>query len=102
MGDESYSIYVEERDGIISSLKRRAIKLSEALNKLQGISCNPSEGAMYLFPQIHLPKAAVRAAEKASLVPDTFYCLKLLEATGIATVPGSGFKQKDGTFHFRT
>ena len=31
-----------------------------------------------------------------------FYCLKLLEATGISTVPGSGFGQKKDTFHLRT
>ena len=25
-----------------------------------------------------------------------------MDATGICTVPGSGFGQEDGTFHFRT
>ena len=34
--------------------------------------------------------------------PDVFYCLKLLDSTGISTVPGSGFGQKPGTFHIRT
>lgn len=33
---------------------------------------------------------------------DAFYCMELLENTGICTVPGSGFGQKDGTYHFRT
>ena len=28
--------------------------------------------------------------------------LQLLEATGIVTVPGSGFGQEEGTFHLRT
>ena len=31
-----------------------------------------------------------------------FYCLELLESTGICVVPGSGFRQKEGTYHFRT
>jgi aspartate/methionine/tyrosine aminotransferase len=31
-----------------------------------------------------------------------FYCLKLVEATGISTVPGSGFGQAPGTCHLRT
>lgn len=53
-------------------------------------------GAMYSFPQIHLPPKAIEAAKKAGKVPDVFYCLKLLEATGISTVPGSGFGQKEG------
>ena len=35
-------------------------------------------------------------------VPDTFYALALLDATGIVVVPGSGFGQKKGTWHFRT
>ena len=33
--------------------------------------------------------------------PDAFYCNKLFEETGISVVPGSDFKQKDGTYHFR-
>ena len=28
--------------------------------------------------------------------------MKLLEGTGIVVVPGSGFGQKEGTWHFRT
>lgn len=53
-------------------------------------------GAMYSFPQIRLPPKAIEAAKQAGKVPDVFYCLKLLEATGISTVPGSGFGQKEG------
>ena len=32
---------------------------------------------------------------------DLFYCLEVLKNTGIALVPGSGFKQVPGTYHFR-
>ena len=49
-----------------------------------------------------LPPAAVKAADAAGKAQDVFYCLKLLEATGISTVPGSGFGQAAGTFHLRT
>jgi aspartate/methionine/tyrosine aminotransferase len=31
-----------------------------------------------------------------------FYAFALLEATGICIIPGSGFGQREGTFHFRT
>ena len=41
-------------------------------------------------------------AKAAGYHPDTWYSLKLLEATGIVVVPGNGFGQRDGTFHFRT
>lgn len=39
--------------------------------------------------------------QSLSLAPDMLYCLKLLEKTGICVVPGSGFGQKEGTYHFR-
>ena len=60
------------------------------------------QGAMYLFPSITLPDAAVKAASRQSMAPDAFYALRLLEGTGLVTVPGSGFGQKNGTWHFRT
>ena len=34
--------------------------------------------------------------------PDWLYCRNLLQEYGIVVVPGSGFGQADGTFHFRT
>jgi alanine transaminase len=58
-------------------------------------------GAMYAFPRIYLPEKAIKAAKAAGQTPDSFYCLSLLEETGICTVPGSGFGQVEGTFHFR-
>jgi alanine transaminase len=56
---------------------------------------------MYLFPTISLPEGAVKAAEEAGKKPDEYYCLELLDATGICVVPGSGFGQKPNTLHFR-
>lgn len=57
---------------------------------------------MYAYPQIHLPRKAVDYAEIINKTPDSFYCLDLLYKTGVAVVPGSGFGQKEGTWHFRT
>lgn len=57
---------------------------------------------MYLFPTIHLPQKAIDAAKAAEKGPDDFYCLCLLDATGICVVPGSGFGQVPGTLHVRT
>ncbi|GKV34492.1 hypothetical protein SLEP1_g42864 [Rubroshorea leprosula] len=56
---------------------------------------------MYVFPRIHLPEKAIKAAEAVKTVPDAFYCRRLLNATGIVVVPGSGFGQVPGTWHFR-
>jgi len=101
-GEESYALYARERDAIYSSLKRRAQKLTTFLGTLEGVTCNPAEGAMYAFPQIRLPAKAVKEAESKGKRPDDFYAISLLDATGVCVVPGSGFGQKDNTFHFRT
>ncbi|CAD6571658.1 MAG: hypothetical protein CYPHOPRED_004531 [Cyphobasidiales sp. Tagirdzhanova-0007] len=101
-GDESYEKYQEEVDTIQSSLRERSTKICEAFEKMEGVTCNPAEGAMYLFPQIRLPEKAIEAAKAAKKGPDGFYCLQLLEKTGICVVPGTGFGQVPGTLHFRT
>ena len=49
-----------------------------------------------------LPAGAIQKAEAQGVAPDEFYCLQALEATGLVVVPGSGFQQQPGTFHFRT
>lgn len=43
-GDESHELYVQERDGILGSLKRRAEIMADTLNKLEGVTCVPTEG----------------------------------------------------------
>jgi aspartate/methionine/tyrosine aminotransferase len=102
-GDPSYDLYQRESQGIFESLRRKGLKLAEALNKFDGVHCNPPQGALYLFPQITMPPGAHRRATELKLKsPDILYCLELLEETGICVVPGSGFGQRLGTFHFRT
>ena len=100
-GEPSHARYVAERDAILASLRRRAAALIRGLNALEGASCQTAEGAMYAFPTISLPPAAVRAAAAAGKAADVFYCLALLDETGVVVVPGSGFEQREGTFHFR-
>lgn len=67
--------------------------LEAALNSLEGVSCNKAEGAMYLFPRFDLPNKAIEAAREEKIAPDLFYAQRLLYATGIVVVPGSGFRQ---------
>lgn len=100
--DESGPQYATERDAILSSMKRRATMLSKALNEMEGISCTSIDGAMYAFPTVTIPPKAVEAAMEFGVPADEFYCMQLLEETGIIVVPGSGFGQVDGTYHFRT
>jgi aspartate/methionine/tyrosine aminotransferase len=91
-GDPSYPLFDKERSGVLDSLRTRAARLEKGLNGIPGIRCNALTGAMYAFPRITLPPGT----------NDAQYCLALLEETGICVVPGSGFGQAPGTWHFRT
>ncbi|KAL3945834.1 MAG: hypothetical protein SGBAC_000106 [Bacillariaceae sp.] len=101
-GDVSYERFEQEESDIFDGMKNRAQALVQGLNKVDGISCNPAEGAMYAFPSIELPPKAIAAADEMHVSPDTFYALSLLEDTGICVVPASGFGQEEGRFGFRT
>ncbi|MEW5319533.1 MAG: hypothetical protein WDW38_010678 [Sanguina aurantia] len=85
-GEPSYETYMQEKTGTLGSLKRRAELL----------------GALYAFPRVRIPLAACAEATRLGKQPDWLYCKELLQATGIVVVPGSGFGQADGTYHFRT
>lgn len=121
-GEPAYDQFIKEKQGVLDSLKMRAEMVTKAFNSFEGFSCNPVAGAMYAFPQFKLPPKAIEAAEKAKQTPDTYYAFQLLERTGkgvmletdfyikskplffagICIVPGSGFGQRPGTYHFRT
>ncbi|KAL1807276.1 hypothetical protein ACET3Z_030344 [Daucus carota] len=100
--DISYDQFIRESKAILGSLRKRAHIMTDGFNSCRNVVCNFTEGAMYSVPQIRLPPKAIEVAKSSGKVPDVFYCLKLLEATGISTVPGSGFGQKEGVFHLRT
>ncbi|KAF7800227.1 hypothetical protein EIP86_011474 [Pleurotus ostreatoroseus] len=100
-GEPSYAQYKAETDAIHAALAQRTKLMAARLNALPGISCVNSPGALYLYPRLELPEAAVRAAHEKGKEPDTLYALELLEETGICVVPGSGFGQKDGEHHYR-
>ncbi len=109
-GDESYETYIRERDGILSELKSKAEFLGEQLNQIEGMQLETPTGAMYAFVKFELPvDPSILLGEMTTeevlayeAKRDTDYCMELLEETGICVVPGSGFGQLPGTFHFRT
>ncbi|QRV84638.1 aminotransferase class I and II protein [Ceratobasidium sp. AG-Ba] len=100
-GSESYALWKKETDTIHAALAKRSHTMCDRLNGLPGMSCAPSPGALYLFPQLHLTNSAVKAAKDAGMTPDNFYSNALLDETGICAVSGTGFGQKDGEAHFR-
>ncbi|OLP89429.1 putative alanine aminotransferase, mitochondrial [Symbiodinium microadriaticum] len=84
-GDASFALFSKERSEILASLSKKAELVSQALNEIPGIQSLPVEGAMYAFPQVYLPERFVKESE----------------ATGVIVVPGSGFGQRNGTWHYR-
>jgi len=101
-GEPSFGSFDSEVKKTLASYAERAKLVAETLNSIEGISCNTVQGAMYAFPQIKFPEKALAAAAEAGQPADVFYAFQLLEATGICIIPGSGFGQQPGTFHFRT
>jgi alanine transaminase len=90
-GEPSYKLWKEETDAIHATLMERSRKMASKFNELEGISCGEAQGALYLFPEITLPKKALEKAKEEKREPDLYYCLRMLDATGICVVPGSGF-----------
>ncbi|KAH3674235.1 hypothetical protein WICMUC_003477 [Wickerhamomyces mucosus] len=101
-GDPSYELFQFETNSIHESYKSKADALYNAFKQLDNIEVQKPQGAMYLFPKILFNERILNASKELNLQPDEFYCLKLLEQTGICVVPGSGFGQVEGTFHVRT
>jgi len=100
-GSPSYDLFLKEKEYVLGDLAQKAKMTTETLNSIEGVSCNEVMGAMYAFPQVKIPEKAIAAAKAAGQKPDFFYCLALLEEKGICVVPGSGFGQREGTWHFR-
>jgi aspartate/methionine/tyrosine aminotransferase len=109
-GDESCELYEKEKNGILSELKAKAEILGIELNKIEGMSTEVPQGAMYAYVKFELPHKkdvdpkTMNEEErlKYEAKRDSDYCMALLEETGICVVPGSGFGQMPGTLHFRT
>ncbi len=98
---ESVALYNKERNHIFEGLERRAGSLYESLNNMEGVTTNETQGAMYSFAKLDLPKKFIAEAESLGIHPDLHFCLQLVEETGMITVPGSGFGQEEGTAHIR-
>merc|ERR1711976_101536 len=101
-GSASYPAWIKQYRGHFESLKRKSKMMVEALNKMEGVKCLAVQGAMYVFPQITIPRKAQEEAKAKNMKPDVMYCHECLDKAGIVIVPGSGFGQQEGTWHYRT
>ena len=74
---------VESRDfvnDLVSTYKIRMQKASTSLNNIQGVKCNASEGAIYLWPDF-----------RDITIDDVKLANYILETAKVVTVPGSVF-----------
>lgn len=68
---------------------RRRSFIVEALNSIDGISCNRPDGAFYVYPNLRELLDARRVESPADLA------LQLLHEARVAVVPGEGFGTRD-------
>jgi len=91
-GSEPYERFAQEKQKNLGDLYDKATTIKDALTHMEAVKCFGRIGAMYLFPRLEkLPEGAT----------DFDYCMNLLEETGLVTVNGSGFGQREGTSHLR-
>ncbi|MCX7877230.1 MAG: aminotransferase class I/II-fold pyridoxal phosphate-dependent enzyme [Ignavibacteria bacterium] len=108
VGEESYELFIKERDYILGEMKAKAEIIGLGLSSIDGMEVEIPHGAMYAFVRFELPHTEdiTKMTESERLTydakRDNDYCMSLLEETGICVVPGSGFGQLPGTLHFRT
>ncbi|CAE8674877.1 unnamed protein product, partial [Polarella glacialis] len=98
----SYAAFEEERLRTRTEMKEKAKMVTDRLNAIEGVSCQPIEGAMYAFPKVTIKGYVMKKAISLATPADQVYCMEMVDRTGVVTVPGGGFGQKPGTFHFRT
>jgi len=79
-----------------AALKERAEAVGQTVRRLPGVSLAAPEAAFYAMPRLHLDHPAFGGYKT-----DADVVLAWLRATGVLTVPGSGFGQRPGTHHFR-
>ncbi|MGD2109832.1 MAG: aminotransferase class I/II-fold pyridoxal phosphate-dependent enzyme, partial [Phycisphaerae bacterium] len=91
-GSEPHTRFVEEREAVLSDLYAKARMIRGAFSQMDGVECFGRTGAMYLFPRLNVLPPGTN---------DFDYCMSLLESTGICTVDGGGFGQREGTQHLR-
>jgi len=78
---------------MVEKLKQRRDYAWKRLNEITGISCTKPDGAFYAFPKIR----EVGSRWKT----DLDFVVKLLKATGVLLVQGSGFDSVYGNGHAR-
>ncbi len=75
---------LDERRAILDARRRLVV---DELNTISGISCPEPDGAFYVFPSV----AGLLKTNGGRFEHDTEVCAWLMEAAGVAVVPGRAF-----------
>jgi aspartate aminotransferase len=81
----------ELTSAMVRELEERGQYVYEGLNSIDGIEVVEPEGAFYLFPNISALLGKQVNGEGPMIETDEQFCIRLLEETGVALVPGSAF-----------
>jgi len=79
-----------ELDEMVRTYETRRTWLVSALNAIDGMDCITPDGAFYVFPTI-TDWLGKTTPEGVTLTDDVVVCEWLLEAAGVALVPGTAF-----------
>jgi len=85
-------LHKKEVQSLLKDLHEKASIIKKSFTEMEGVRCYGEIGALYLFPRLDILPAQTT---------DFNYCMALLESTGLSTVNGGGFGQKEGTHHLR-
>lgn len=92
-GQPSYALFEKETSLTLNNLRDRSLYMAEKFNSLPGMSCQPADGAMYLFPKIDIPQKAIDEAEKRGKEADVMYALDLLGESSCARPRGGDVRE---------
>uniref|UniRef100_I3KTS0 alanine transaminase n=1 Tax=Oreochromis niloticus TaxID=8128 RepID=I3KTS0_ORENI len=98
--DSSYNSYTQIHH-IEDTLSQNAKRALEFLNRVEGMSCQPSMAGPFLYPRVHLPPHMVEEAKRLGVKADVLYCQRLLEEEGICVGAGCENGQEDKNYHIR-
>ena len=76
---------------MVKAFKERHAFVLKALNEIDGVKCIPASGAFYAFADARKAIEALFSKNKINAANDLAFSEFILEATGVAVVPGSAF-----------
>src|SRR4249919_248572 len=74
-----------------AEFQRKRDQVMAVMDSIQGVVCPKPQGAFYVFPDISVAFGKTHAPTGIAIDDDVAFCNALLQAKGVACVPGSAF-----------